>query len=71
MPDLWDDRLKVAKITKARLRTMKHQQFYFENPVQYALHRYGIILLSEKFLNTTEEKQLQSSVDTEIFTSRH
>jgi hypothetical protein len=49
MPDLLDDRQKITKLANARLQTTRENQFYFENPLIYAHHRYGIILPSEPF----------------------
>ena len=40
---------KTTKIAKARLQKTRDQQFYFENPIEYAQHRYGFILPPEHF----------------------
>lgn len=50
MPDLLDDRRKTTEyLAKARLQKTRETQFYFEDPLQYAHHRYGIILPLEPF----------------------
>ena len=57
MPDLHDDRRKGAKfIAKARLRKSRDNQFHFEDPVQYARHRYGLIIGPKPFSFNHESK---------------
>lgn len=46
MPDLSDDRRKTAKMAKTHLQK---GQYYFKNPMEYAQHRYGLILPSKLF----------------------
>ena len=49
MPDLLDDRLKIAKMAKARLQQNIENHFYFHNPIEYASHRYGTLLPPHTF----------------------
>lgn len=49
LADLLDDRRKIAKVAKARLQKDGEQHFYFEDPVEYAQHRYGIVLPPDNF----------------------